>query len=33
MFFYNPYFGSADVDVVGPSLNGRFDEIIEGYER
>lgn len=33
MFFYNPYFGSVDIDVVGPSFNGEFDEIIEGYER
>jgi len=33
VFFYNPYFGSVDIDVVGPSLNGTFDEIIEGYER
>ena len=33
IFFYNPYYGSVDIDVVGPSLNGEFDEIIEGYER
>jgi hypothetical protein len=33
VFLYNPYFGSVDIDVVGPSLNGAFDEIIEGYER
>jgi hypothetical protein len=33
VFFYNPYLGSVDIDVVGPSLNGTFDEIIEGYER
>jgi hypothetical protein len=32
VFFYNPYYGSVDIDVVGPSLDGTFDEIIEGYE-
>lgn len=33
VYFYNPYYGSVDIDVVGPSLSGAFDEIIEGYER
>jgi hypothetical protein len=33
VYFYNPYYGSVDIDVVGPSLKGSFDEIIEGYER
>ncbi len=33
VYFYNPYFGSVDIDVVGPSHKGAFDEIIEGYER
>lgn len=33
VYFYNPYYGSVDIDVVGPSLRGSFDEIIEGYER
>jgi hypothetical protein len=32
VFFYNPYYGSVDVDVVGPSFKGTFNEIIEGYE-
>jgi hypothetical protein len=33
VFFYNPYYGSVDIDVVGPGLRGAFEEIIEGYER
>ena len=33
VYFYNPYYGSVDIDVVGPSLRGTFDQIIEGYER
>jgi hypothetical protein len=33
VYFYNPYFGSVDIDVVGPSLSGSFDDAIEGYER
>jgi len=33
VYFYNPYYGSVDIDVVGPSMKGSFDEIIEGYER
>jgi hypothetical protein len=33
VYFYNPYYGSVDIDVVGPSMRGSFDEIIEGYER
>ena len=33
VFFYNPYYGSVDIDVIGPSGNGQFYEIIEGYER
>jgi len=33
VFFYNPYYGSVDIDVVGPSVNGTFDETIESYER
>jgi hypothetical protein len=33
VFFYNPYYGSVDIDVVGPSFKGTFDQIIESYER
>lgn len=33
VFFYNSYFGSVDVDVVGHSYQGAFEEIIERYER
>jgi len=32
VWFYNPYFGSIDVDVVGPSYQGEFYRIIEEYE-
>lgn len=33
VYFYNPYYGSVDIDVVGPSLRGAFYETIERYER
>jgi hypothetical protein len=33
VYFYNSYFGSIDIDIVGPSHQGRFMEIIERYER
>ncbi|MCL4436358.1 MAG: hypothetical protein M1503_03215 [Thaumarchaeota archaeon] len=33
VYFYNPYYGSVDIDVVGRSFKGGFDGIIEGYER
>jgi hypothetical protein len=29
---YNSYFGSVDIDLVGPSLGGSFDYVIERYE-
>jgi len=29
---YNSYFGSVDIDIVGPSLGGSFDHVIERYE-
>ncbi|MDG6962210.1 MAG: hypothetical protein JRN13_03050 [Nitrososphaerota archaeon] len=32
VWFYNPYFGSIDIDVVGPSYKGEFYRIIEEYE-
>jgi hypothetical protein len=32
VFFYNPYYGSVDIDVVGPNFDGSFYELIEGYE-
>jgi len=31
--FYNSYFGSIDIDIVGPSHQGRFIDLIERYER
>jgi hypothetical protein len=33
VYFYNSYFGSIDIDIVGPSYQGRFIDIIERYER
>jgi len=33
VFFYNSYMGSADIDLVGPSMGGLFDNTIEGFER
>jgi len=32
VWLYNPYFGSVDIDVVGPSYRGEFYRIIEEYE-
>lgn len=33
VFVYNSYFGSVDIDLVGPSMGGRFLDVIERYER
>ena len=33
VYFYNSYFGSIDIDIVGPSHRGLFMDIIERYER
>lgn len=33
VYFYNSYFGSIDIDIVGPSHQGRFIDLIERYER
>ena len=33
VFVYNSYFGSVDIDFVGPSLNGNFLDTIVRYER
>lgn len=33
VFVYNSYFGSVDIDLVGPSMGGRFLSIIERFER
>ncbi|MGQ9720962.1 MAG: hypothetical protein ACUVXA_06515 [Candidatus Jordarchaeum sp.] len=29
VYFYNSYFGSIDIDIVGESYQGRFMDIIE----
>jgi len=33
VYFYNSYFGSTDIDVVGPNHQGTFRDIVERYER
>lgn len=33
VFVYNSYFGSVDIDLVGPSMGGNFLGTIERYER
>jgi len=33
VYSYNSYFGSIDIDVVGPSDQGTFIDIVERYER
>lgn len=33
VYFYNSYFGSIDIDIVGPSHQGHFTDLIERYER
>ena len=33
VFVYNSYFGSVDIDLVGPSVGGRFAEVVERYEK
>jgi hypothetical protein len=33
VYFYNSYFGSIDIDIVGPSHHGRFIDLIERYQR
>lgn len=33
VWMYNSYLGSVDIDIVGPSLAGSFDNVIERYEQ
>jgi hypothetical protein len=33
VFVYNSYFGSVDIDLVGPSMSGNFLDFIVQYER
>ncbi|MBN1683796.1 hypothetical protein JW865_09630 [Candidatus Bathyarchaeota archaeon] len=32
VFYYNPYYGSVDIDLVGPSMRGNFIYIITRFE-
>ena len=31
VYFYNPYFGSVDIDIVGPSMGGAFHDALDSY--
>lgn len=31
VYFYNPYFGSVDIDVVGASMGGAFHDALDSY--
>lgn len=33
VFIYNSYMGSADIDLVGPSMEGLFNNMLEAFER
>jgi hypothetical protein len=33
VYFYNSYLGSVDIDLIGPSMGGLFDNTLEGFER
>jgi len=33
VYFYNSYFGSIDIDIVSPSHQGHFIDLIERYQR
>jgi len=33
VYFYNPYLGSVDIDLVGYSMRGMFDQILTMFER
>lgn len=33
VYFYNSYLGSVDIDLVGYSMGGMFDELLSTFER
>jgi len=33
VYFYNSYLGSVDIDLVGYSMGGMFDQVLAGFER
>jgi len=33
VYFYNSYLGSVDIDIVGRSMGGQFDNLLESFER
>jgi len=32
VYFYNSYLGSVDIDIVGYSMGGMFDDLLSTYE-
>lgn len=32
VYFYNPYYGSVDIDLVGPSMGGSFMKVLTDFE-
>lgn len=33
VYFYNSYYGSVDIDIVGPSMLGQFNSVLDNYVR
>lgn len=33
VYFYNSYYGSVDIDIVGPSMQGHFNSVLDNYVR
>ena len=33
VYSYNAYLGSVDIDLIGPSMGGQFDALLESFER
>ncbi len=33
VYFYNSYYGSVDIDVIGPSMRGHFNSVLDNYVR
>jgi len=33
VYFYNSYYGSLDIDIIGPSMRGQFNSVLDNYVR
>lgn len=33
VYFYNSYYGSVDIDIIGPSMRGQFNSVLDNYVR